>query len=124
MWLSHAARAVLDGVPRVRTWVFPFPGRNAPPKRHWPQRFWQRVRAEAGLHGVRLHDLRHTVASHAVMSGVAVPVVSRLLEHSDLGMTLRYAHLAETDIEAAAERIGAAMARVMAAAGSSGSTHT
>ena len=74
---------------------------------------WYTVRKQAGIEDVRLHDLRHTVASHAVMSGVAVPVVSRLLGHTDMGMTLRYAHLAETDIEAAAERIGAAMARVM-----------
>ncbi len=54
------------------------------------------------------------MASHAVMNGVPVPVVSRLLGHSNVRMTLRYAHLADRDIGAAAERVGAAMARVMA----------
>ena len=54
------------------------------------------------------------MASHAVMNGVPVPVVSRLLGHSNVRMTLRYAHLADKDIEAAAERVGAAMARAMA----------
>jgi len=54
------------------------------------------------------------VASHAVMQGVPVPVVSRLLGHTNPQMTLRYAHLADRDIEAAAERIGAQMARVIA----------
>ena len=54
------------------------------------------------------------MASHAVMNCVPVPVVSRLLGHSNVRMTLRYAHLADTDIEAAAERVGAAMARAMA----------
>ena len=54
------------------------------------------------------------MASHAVMNGVPVPVVSRLLGHSNVRMTLRYAHLADRDIEAAAERVGAAMARAMA----------
>ena len=72
------------------------------------------MRGEAGIEDVRLHDLRHSVASHAVMHGVPVPVVSRLLGHTNPQMTLRYAHLSNRDIEAAAERIGAALARVMA----------
>ncbi|MDE0001641.1 MAG: tyrosine-type recombinase/integrase [Rhodospirillaceae bacterium] len=56
---------------------------------------------------------RYTYASHAVMNGVPVPVVSRLLGHSDTRMTLRYAHLADREIEAAAERIGQAIATIM-----------
>ena len=60
--------------------------------------------------------MRHRLASHAVMNGVPVPVVSRLLGHSNVRMTLRYAHLGDRDIEAAAERIGEAMARVMTGA--------
>ena len=40
------------------------------------------------------------------MNGVPVPVVSRLLGHADVGMTLRYAHLGDRDIERAAERVG------------------
>ena len=44
----------------------------------------------------------------------AVPVVSRLLGHNNVRMTLRYAHLADRDIEATVERVGAAMARTMA----------
>ena len=74
---------------------------------------WYRVRKKAGIEDVRLHDLRHTVASHAVMSGVPVPVVSRLLGHSNVRMTLRYAHLGDREIEAAAERVGQAIARRM-----------
>ena len=107
MWLSHAARAVLDGVPRVRTWVFPFSGRNAPPKRHWPQRFWQRVRAEAGLHGVRLHDLRHSYASFALRRGESVLAIGRLLGHADAQTTLKYTHLADAMVHEAAETVGA-----------------
>ena len=40
------------------------------------------------------------------MNGVPVPVVSRLLGHSNVSMTLRYAHLGDRDIEAATERVG------------------
>ena len=72
-----------------------------------------RVRKEAGIEDVRLHDLRHTLASHAVMNGVPVPVVSRLLGHSNTRMTLRYAHLGDRDIEAAAERVGQEIAMLM-----------
>lgn len=63
---------------------------------------------------MRLRDLRYTMASHAVMNDVAVPVVSRLLGHSDVRVTLRYVHLEDRDIEAAAKRIGLAMAQAMA----------
>ena len=81
----------------------------------WLRHFWQRVRAQADLSDVRLHDLCHNPASYAVMNGVPMPVVSRLLGHRNVRMkTLRYTHLANKDIEAAAEGVGAAMARAMA----------
>ena len=71
------------------------------------------VRRKAGIEDVRLHDLRHTHASHAVTNGVPVPVVSRMLGHSNVRMTLRYAHLGDREIEAAAERIGRSVAATM-----------
>ena len=53
---------------------------------------------EAGIEDARLHDLRHTHASHAVMNGVPVPVVSRLLGHSNTRMTLTASPAAQTHI--------------------------
>ena len=111
--LGARAHAILhrqpgDGSP----FVFPSPLDSARPR--GPNlSLWHRVRREADIEDVRLHDLRHTMASHAVMNGVPVPVVSRLLGHSSVRMTLRYAHLADRDIEAAAERVGEAMSRAM-----------
>ena len=112
--LSAAARRILEGQPRGQSdFVFPSPSNpDRPRARELP--LWHSLRREAGIEDVRLHDLRHSVASHAVMNGVPVPVVSRLLGHSDVRMTLRYAHLSDKDIEAAAERIGAGLARAMA----------
>ena len=112
--LGSSARAILDRQPRGESpFVFPSPRKPGRPRgRDLP--LWDRVRREAGIEDCRLHDLRHTMASHAVMNGVPVPVVSRLLGHSNVRMTLRYAHLADRDIEAAAERIGEAVARAMA----------
>ena len=111
--LGSRTRAILDRQPHTGS-PFVFPSPLDPARPRCPDlRLWYRVRREAGIEDVRLHDLRHTMASHAVMNGVPVPVVSRLLGHSNVQMTLRYAHLADRDIETAAERVGAAMARVM-----------
>ena len=112
--LSAQARHIIERQPRGQSdFVFPSPRTLSRPRvRDLP--LWYSVRREANIEDVRLHDLRHNLASHAVMNDVPVPVVSRLLGHSSVRMTLRYAHLADKDIEATAERIGAAMARAMA----------
>ena len=111
--LNTWARRVLERQPREGSaFVFPSPFDPARP-RSPDLGLWYRVRREAGIEDVRLHDLRHTHASHAVMNGVPVPVVSRLLGHSNVRMTLRYAHLADRDIEAAAERVGGAIGDIM-----------
>ena len=113
--LSDRARAILDGRPKGES-PFVFPSPREPSRPRGPNlALWYRVRREAGIEDVRLHDLRHTHASHAVINGVPVPVVSRLLGHSSTRMTLRYAHLGDRDIEAAAERIGQAIADIMGA---------
>ena len=111
--LNAEARRIIERQPRGESaFVFPSPlYKDRPRGKHLP--LWNTVRRQSGIEDVRLHDLRHTFASHAIMNGVPVPVVSRLLGHSNVSMTLRYAHLADKDAEAAAERIGEAMARVM-----------
>ena len=111
--LNTQARAVLERQPRgTSPFVFPSPrDPSRPLSRNLA--LWCRVRREAGIEDVRLHDLRHTVASHAVMNGVPVPVVARLLGHSDVHTTLRYAHLGDREIERAAETVGQAIAAIM-----------
>lgn len=59
VWLSGAAREVLGSIVRTGAWVFPGRHANQPPNRSWLTPFWYRVRAEADLSDVRLHDLRH-----------------------------------------------------------------
>ena len=111
--LGARARRILERQKRGESpFVFPSPLDPSRPRGH-NLGLWYRVRKEAGIEDVRLHDLRHTHASHAVMNGVPMPVVSRLLGHSNVRMTLRYAHLGDRDIEAAAERIGQEIAEIM-----------
>ena len=110
VFLNAPARAILERQPRSGCpYVFPSPSNPGRPfSRDLP--LWSSVRKEAGIEDVRLHDLRHTFASHAVLRGIPLPVVSRLLGHKRPSMTLRYAHVGDSETEAAAERIGAAVA--------------
>jgi integrase len=64
---------------------------------------WRRIRAKAGLADVRIHDLRHTYASNAVSNGMPIQMVGRLLGHTQLQTTMRYAHLADDPVRRAAE---------------------
>ena len=113
VFLNAPARAILERQPRSgNTYIFPSPVDSKRPL-SCDLRLWYSVRKEAGIQDVRLHDLRHTFASHAVLRGIPLPVVSRLLGHRQPSTTLRYAHVGDREIEAAAERIGAAIARAM-----------
>ena len=103
----------MDRLPQTARWMFPSRRTDGPLSHGALDETWRQVREEADLHDVRLHDLRHTFASHAVLQGIPLPVVSRLLGHKRPSMTLRYAHVSDWETEAAAERIGAAIARAL-----------
>uniref|UniRef100_UPI0022EA3FE3 tyrosine-type recombinase/integrase n=1 Tax=Parasedimentitalea psychrophila TaxID=2997337 RepID=UPI0022EA3FE3 len=64
---------------------------------------WRRIREPAGIPDVRIHDLRHTYASNAVSSGMPIQMVGRLLGHTQIQTTMRYAHLANDPVNRAAE---------------------
>lgn len=68
--------------------------------------FWREVRDAANIPDARLHDLRHTFASHLVSEGYSLPVVGRLLGHTQTQTTQRYAHLADDPLREAANAFG------------------
>ena len=106
VWLSSPAREVLDGLAREGRWVFPSPQRRGPVSPGVFDRFWSRVREEAGIADVRLHDCRHTYASIAIMGGETVTTTARLLGHNDAQTTLKYAHLCDRSVREATDALG------------------
>ena len=117
VYLNSKARGIIDRQPRTDS-PYVFPSANDPMK-PLSQNYavWFLVRKRAGIEDVRLHDLRHTYASHAVLSGIPLPTVARLLGHRNVSMTLRYAHVADPEVEAAAERIGGAILAICSGEG-------
>ena len=74
---------------------------------------WRAVCDHASLGRLRLHDLRHTAASQAVMAGENLPLVGKLLGHKRHRTTAGYAHLADGHLVEAAERVGSLVAEAM-----------
>ena len=109
VWLSEPARAVLDGLARRGRWVFRASRADRPGSTAWLDGFWRRVRAEAELEDVHLHDLRHTVASLALRQGETVLAIGRLLGHRNATTTLKYIHSTDAMTRAAAETVGNAL---------------
>ncbi len=95
VFLCPAAQTILAAQPKADSpYVFPSPTDRTKP-RSSELSLWRKVRREARVEDVRLHDLRHTFASHAVMRRVPLPVVAHLLGHSRRRMSLRYAHIGD-----------------------------
>jgi len=109
VWLSSAAREVLDSVPRSPVWVFPSPQTDGCLTVATLDRAWQRMRAEADLRDVRLHDLRHSYASLALAQGETVLTIGRLLGHRDPATTLKYTHMSDGFVREAVDIVGAAL---------------
>jgi integrase len=93
----------IDGNP----WVIPGTLKGKPLSDLQP--FWQRVRARAGMKDVRIHDLRHTFASTAVASGQGLPMIGKLLGHTQVQTTARYAHLAADPVRSAADAVASSL---------------
>ena len=110
--LGGPAVAVLRGMERKEGNPWVVAGRR-PGTRiaslHFP---WARIRGRAGLDDVRIHDLRHSFASGGLLVGEGLPMIGKLLGHSHVQTTARYAHLADDPVKAAADRIASRIAKV------------
>lgn len=91
-------------VPRGNPWLFPSDTAIGKPV-HDVRRFWNKVQREADLPDVRIHDLRHTFASLLVSGGASLEIIGRLLGHSQMQTTQRYAHLMESPLRAGVDTV-------------------
>ena len=87
-------RALL--VPRGNPWLFPGDTPGQPVKDI--RRFWIGIQTEAKLPDVRIHDLRHTFASLLVSGGASLEMIGKLLGHTQMQTTQRYAHLMDSPL--------------------------
>ena len=112
VYLGDPAIAVLRGIDRRDSNPWAISGRK--PGRHLTdlQHPWRRIRARAGLDDVRIHDLRHSFASGGLLVGEGLPMIGKLLGHTQVQTTARYAHLANDPVKSAANRIAIRIAEV------------
>ena len=111
--LNAKAREVLEslGSQRKEGTPFVFPSRHGAAKGyiHDLRKPFDRVCEAAGIEGMRVHDLRHSFASIAVTTGASLYDVQKLLGHSDIAMTQRYAHLGDESLQKATDGVSRAI---------------
>jgi integrase len=102
--MSGATTDLLRG--RERRSDFVIPGADVDRSRSDLKKPWQAIQRHAGLEGVRIHDLRHTFASIGAGASLGLPIVGKLLGHSQPATTARYAHLDADPLRRASNLIG------------------
>jgi integrase len=113
--LNAPALDILANLPRVGTYVIAgeTAGTNDEKPRADLNRPWRAIRKRAGLIGLRIHDLRHTHASVGAGLGLGLPIIGKLLGHTQPSTTARYAHLDTDPLRRASEHIGNRLAAAM-----------
>ena len=112
VYLGDPAIVVLRGIDRQdgNPWVIA--GRKSGSHLTDLQHPWRRIRSRAGLDDLRIHDLRHSYASGGLLVGEGLPMIGKLLGHTQVQTTARYAHLANDPVKSAANRIANRIAEV------------
>ena len=104
--LNEPALAVLQNLPRDQDNPYVIVGKK--PQSHLVeiQKPWRRLRASAELPDLRIHDLRHNYATVAAGLGQGLPLIGKLLGHSQAQTTMRYAHADQDPLKAATNAVG------------------
>jgi len=109
--LNGPALGVLRSLDQSGEWVIKSEGEDKP--RVDLNRPWRTISARAILPGVRIHDLRHTHASVGAGAGLGLPIIGKLLGHTQASTTMRYAHLDSDPLKRASERIARSITEQM-----------
>jgi integrase len=113
IYISSPALSVLDGMERYESNPFVIVGRE--PMSHLVnlRKPWSRIRKQADLDDLRLHDLRHSFASIGAGLGISLPIIGKMLGHTQAATTQRYAHLAADPVREATDKIGEVIAKAL-----------
>jgi integrase len=111
--LPAPALAVLDELPQIDGNPYVIVGQVAGSHLVNLEHAWCRIRKAAGLDDVRRHDLRHAFASVGASSGMGLPILGKVLGHTQASTTARYAHLASDPVKAAAAKVAGKIADAM-----------
>jgi integrase len=106
IYLNDAAIKMLRDMPRIAGNPFVIAGGKPGTRLVNLQKPWRRLRTVAKIGDCRLHDLRHTYASFGASAGMSLPVIGKLLGHSQAATTQRYVHLGADPVRAAANEVG------------------
>lgn len=109
--LNDASLAILGSLPRKGKFVIHTDDPDRP--RADLNKPWRTLSSRAELNGVRIHDLRHTHASVGAASGMGLPIIGKLLGHTQASTTARYAHLDRSPLLAATNSIGSQLKKAM-----------
>lgn len=109
--LNSEAISVLNALERVGGYIVA--GDDPEKPRKDLKKPWARITKHAELNGLRLHDLRHSFASVGAGGGLGLPIVGKLLGHTQAQTTARYAHLDNDPLKQASEKIGGAIASAL-----------
>ena len=104
--LTPPVERVLARIPRTENNPWAIAGEKPGERLRRIDPLWNRLRARAGLDGLRLHDCRHSFASQALAIGESLSAISRLLGHKTVMTTVKYAHLARDTERASAAKVG------------------
>lgn len=119
IYLSAAAQAVLANIPRIDGNPYVIAGAKDAASRADLKKPWAAIRRAAALEGLRLHDLRHSFASFGAGASLGLPIIGKLLGHSQVATTHRYAHLDADPMRRAVETISATISAALDGKGAS-----
>jgi len=111
---GQAVSDVLEQIDRIEGNPWVISGKKEGGRLTDLQHPWRRIRARAGLPDLRIHDLRHSYASGALSLGEGLTMIGKLLGHTQVQTTARYAHLASDPIKAAAGKVSDFIASAVA----------
>lgn len=112
IWLNTQALAIVDSLPRREGCPFVFPNSDGTAPLNLAP-WWATFRRRCAMPDVRIHDLRHSFASTAIMDNVPLATIGKLLGHLLPETTAKYAHLSDDVIADAAKRVSGSLAQIM-----------